>query len=552
MPSSTQRSHALRLIREVLGRLGWRYKIYVPAVALVSMVFLLPPRLLQFFTGETQGLGESSGSDFVRTLVIFGALIAICLWGAIFLTGLMREWLRLTISVGLRRDSLKALHRTRIEAMDETHRGDWMTRVTSDLRNCEDFLSDSIPNQIQALTLALGSAVLFFFHSGPIALIPCAAAVILAVFNARVQQRMAPVLQENRELEGEVFQSLMENYEGLRTVRSSGGESQNLARLDRTLDRIFAAGMRIMRRMAALMGLNEFASQLVVTIALTVVAMALHGGEMTVESVLVYPFFINVFLSNARDLAAAAFDWNRFFIEGGRLASVLYGDGQLDEIDAGDEQKVDGDQLVVRGLVVGYGEAEPVIDGLDLSVGVGEVVAVMGASGCGKSTLLECLAGLRQPRGGKFEIGGEGVGHMPLNFASYVEQRPYLFLGTVRENLLLGNEMAISDEEIMGALDTVGLAKTIRERGGLDTVLNDRGLNMSEGQRYRLSLCRALLAGRRFLFLDEPFAALDKESIASVVEVIRSAKKNHIGVIVVTHVEPDGLPVDQIIRLGSL
>lgn len=542
-----QRALSFRLIREVLGKLGWCYKLYIPALALISMIFLLPPRLLQFFTAETQGIGETSATEFVRMLVFFGIAVALCLWVAVFLTGVLREWFRLTISVGLRRDSLDALHRTRIEALDDAHRGDWMTRVTSDLHNCEDFLSDSIPQQIQALMLALGSAVLFLIHSGPIALIPCGAAVVLAILNAKVQQKMAPVLRENRELEGEIFQSLMENYEGLRTVRSSGGEAQNMARLEGSLARLFAAGMRIMKTMAALMGLNEFASQIVVTIALTAVAIALQGGDLTAEAVLVYPFFINVFLGNARDLAAAAFDWNRFFIEGGRLASVLYG---ADE-GGGDEVLPEGvDSISAKGLEIGYGDGPAVIEAMDFCVESGELVAVMGASGCGKSTLLECLAGLRQARAGVFEIGDQMIARPPVRLSSFVEQRPYLFLGTVRENLLLGID-GVGDGEVWAALAMVDLREVIEQRGGLDAVLNDRGLNMSEGQRYRLTLCRALLAGRGFLLLDEPFAALDDGSIGSVIRAMQAQRDAGVGVVVVTHVLPDGLRADRCVDLSE-
>ena len=548
-PAPMHHAQSFRLIREALARLGWRYKLCIPLLALLSTVFLLPPRLLQFFTGGAQNLGATPADEFVRMLVIFGIAVALCLWLTIFLTGMIQEWLRLKISVVLRRDSLEALHRTRIEVLDGAHRGDWMTRVTSDLRNCEDFLSDSIPQQIQALTLALGSAVLFFVYSGPIALIPCAAALVLAAVNARVQQRMAPVLRENRELEGEIFQSLIENYEGLRTIRSSGGEAQNLVRLDHSLQRLFSAGMRIMRSMAALMGLNEFASQVVVTLVLTAVAIALGDGEVSAEAILVYPFFINVFLSNVRDLAAAAFDWNRFFIEGGRLASVLYGDERLPRGD-GAELPQASESISLRGLEIGYGDAPAVISGMDLSIDAGELVAVMGASGSGKSTLLECLAGLRSPRAGEFLIDGNPVDCPPVHLASFVEQRPYLFVGSVRENLLLGNtDPACDGEEIWRALETVDLRRLIEGRGGLDAVLSDRGLNLSEGQRYRLSLCRALLAGRRFLLLDEPFAALDDDSITSVITAIEAQRQAGVGIVLVTHVLPGQLRPDRRVSL---
>lgn len=546
---SMPHAESVRLVREVLAKLGWRYRFCILSLALLSLVFLLPPKLLQFFAGETQSLRATPADEFVRLLIFFGVAIALCLWLTIFLTGVIQEWLRLTISIGLRRDSLEALHRTRIEVLDGAHRGDWMTRLTSDLRNCEDFLSESIPQQIQALALAVGSAVLFFVYSGPIALIPCVAAVVLAAANAHVQQRVAPVLRENRELEGEIFQSLMENYEGLRTIRSSGGEAQSLARLEQCLQRLYSAGMRIIRTMAALMGLNEFASQIVVTVVLTAVAIALGDGRVSAEAILVYPFFINVFLSNVRDLAAATFDWNRFFIEGGRLARVLYGGDQLPPCDGGGAGQA-SESISVQDLELGYSDGPAVISGMDFSVRAGELVAVMGASGSGKSTLLECLAGLRSPRAGRFLVDGKSVERLPVRAASFVEQRPYLFVGTVRENLLLGRTGgALADDQVWQALEMVDLGRLVEARGGLDTVLGDRGLDLSEGQRYRMSLCRALLAGRKFLLLDEPFAALDDDSIASVIGAVRAQLRSGVGVVLVTHVLPGQLRADRRVLL---
>ena len=551
---------SLRLIREVLANLGWRYKAYVPLVIGLSTIFLLPPRFLQFFTAGTEGISDISGADFLRLLVVFGIAVALCLWLAIFFTGLLREWLRLTVSNGLRRDVVNSLHRTRIEALDSAHRGDWMTRVTSDLHNCEGFLTDSIPGQIQSLTLAFGSAVLFYWHSGPVALIPCAAAVVLALINARVQRRMAPILRRTRELEGEIFQSLMENYEGLRTVRSCRGEAQSLARIDGQLSKLYSAGMRIIRRMAALMGLNELAAQLVVTLCLSVVAFAVSGGELTAESVLVYPFFIMVFLNSAKDLAAATYDWNRFFIEGGRLATVLYHEGSKRQDDAELFSGLSPENRCVRisgkGIDIGYSGHPAVIADVEFDLRSGETLVVMGPSGCGKSTLLECIAGLRAPRGGgfEFELAEGGVNEFPaapVFFTALVEQRPYLFVGSIRDNLLLGCAgEEIADEIIWEALKTVDLQAVIESRGGLDAVLTDRGLNWSEGQRYRLTLCRALLANRSFLLFDEPFAALDDESIKGVVKAIRAQRARGAGVVVATHVLPPGLEADRTLALS--
>ncbi|MDB4527187.1 ATP-binding cassette domain-containing protein [bacterium] len=180
------------------------------------------------------------------------------------------------------------------------------------------------------------------------------------------------------------------------------------------------------------------------------------------------------------------------------------------------------------------------------------MIAVMGPSVCGKSTLLECLSGLRAPRAGSFTMGGETHDTAPIFAASFVEQRPYLFVGSVKENLLLGNRRhGMEDSEIWSALETVDLAETIKQRGGVNTVLTNRGLNLSEGQRYRLTLCRALLARRPFLFLDEPFAALDKDSISSVVRAVEWQRQTNAGAVIMTHVLPDDLRPDRVVTFAN-
>ena len=264
----------MRLIREVTGTIGWKYKLYIPASVAISLVFLLPPQLLKYFVSGTEKLTTATAADLTQNILIFGAIIAVCLWFGIFLSSLLREWLRLTVSVSLRRNILKSLQRTKIEALDTAGRGEWLTRMTSDLRNCERFVSDSIPDQVRNLTMMTGVAVMFFIQSGAIALIPIVAAALLFWLNVYVQKRMAPVLGKVRMLEGNIFQQMIESFEGLKTIRSYGGESATARKVDGGLNKLFDSGLHIIRRMGALMGVNELASQLVITIILTTITIA--------------------------------------------------------------------------------------------------------------------------------------------------------------------------------------------------------------------------------------------------------------------------------------
>ncbi len=546
------RHYSFRLIRDLVGDLGWRYRLYLPAALLISTLFLLPPRLLQFFTEESRTLNEINAREFLTQFLIFGAAIALAMWLSIFLGSLLGEWLRLSISMRLREKVLRSLHQTRLETLDSAQRGDWLTRMTSDLRNCEFFLADAIPEQLEQLVILVGAAILFLLYSGPIALVPCVFALGLAWFNVHIQHRMGPHLAEARQQEGTIFQNLIESFEGIRTIRSYRGEALVTSRLRASLEHLYRVSMRIIRRMGGLMGSNELASQLVITACLTLVSWSLIQGELTPTDVLVYPFYITLFLNSAKTLVNGAYEWNRFFIEGGRLAAICYDD--TTHVPLALELTVDliqATRIDATNLAGSYPET-PLVSGFDLTLEGGQIVALVGPSGCGKSTLLEVMAGLRTPDEGRFTLQtskGERqeLGTLPVALGGYVEQRPYLFNGSFRENLSLGlnpDETAISD-----ALTKLQLSGLVESRGGLEAPISDRGQNLSEGQRYRLALARGFLAERPFLLLDEPFAALDEDTVQRVIGALHRVRDGGTGILLVTHLLPPELELDETIRM---
>ena len=552
------RQHCFRLIREVMGRLGWRYKLWIPAAMLLSAIHLLPPRFLLFFTEGSQNLSETGADDFIKMLLVFGVAVGVCQWIALVFDSILSEWLRLVVSIRMKRDAVESLGRTRIDALDSAERGDWMTRLSSDVYNAEEFMTASLPEQISNLTIVIGSAALFFYYTGPIAFIPLGAAFFLGWFNIVVQRKMGPVLGHARQLEGGVFQSMIETFEGLRTIRSYGGQEYSSRKIGKQLDEVYSTGMKITKSMAFLIGVTEFVGQLVVTGVLTLVAFKIVGKEITASEALYYPFYMTLFLGSAKGLVGSAYDWNRFFIEGGRLASLLYDEDNKDA----DPKEVFGDfeseiseiaKFSAIGVDIAYGENPPVVKDQDLALARGEIVALMGESGCGKSTMTESFAGLRRANAGTFTAtlkNGETrkFPQAPTFLGAFVEQQPYLFVGTVRDNITLGAE-EISDEEVWSALKEVGLEEMIQHRGGLDHVLTDRGRNLSVGQQYRLALCRALVCGRPFLLMDEPFAALDIESVDLVVKAMQEEKERGTGILLITHLLPENLDADRVITM---
>ncbi|MFE4617949.1 thiol reductant ABC exporter subunit CydD [Streptomyces sp. NPDC056747] len=187
-----------------------------------------------------------------------------------------------------------------------------------------------------------------------------------------------------------------------------------------------------------------------------------------------------------------------------------------------DSVRLELDRVTVRHP----GRAEPALDAATLTVEPGETVALVGPSGVGKSTLLDVVLGFVAPEeGGSVRVGGEDLAALDLEAwrsrIAWVPQRPYLFAGTIAENVRLACPDA-SDEAVREALRDAGADGFVMGLPeGLDTPLGEDGAGLSAGQRQRLALARAFLADRPLLLLDEPTAALDGETEAGVVDAVR-------------------------------
>ncbi|MEV8335349.1 thiol reductant ABC exporter subunit CydD [Streptomyces niveus] len=212
-------------------------------------------------------------------------------------------------------------------------------------------------------------------------------------------------------------------------------------------------------------------------------------------------------------------------------------------------------RLELEGVTVRHeGRAEPSLDAATLVVEPGETVALVGPSGSGKTTLLNVLLGFTAPTEGRVRVGGTDLSDLDLDRwrerIAWVPQHPYLFAGTIAENVRLARPDA-DDAAVTRALRDAGAYDFVTALPlGADTPLGEDGTGLSAGQRQRLALARAFLADRPLLLLDEPTAALDGETEATLVPTIRRLATGRT-VLLVIH-RPALLSVaDRVVEVGG-
>ena len=193
--------------------------------------------------------------------------------------------------------------------------------------------------------------------------------------------------------------------------------------------------------------------------------------------------------------------------------------------------------MVCKGLHFGYEADREILKGIDFSVRPGDFAALVGESGCGKSTLAAILMGRIRGFRGELTIGGISIldiGEEALAAnITYVGHQSYLFRGTIRDTLKMGNAEA-TDTDFWRVLEQVKLADFLREQQGLNTQLEENGVNFSGGQRQRLAVARALLHDTPIYIFDEATSNIDIESENAIMEQIKELARNKT-VILISH-----------------
>ena len=323
--------------------------------------------------------------------------------------------------------------------------------------------------------------------------------------------------------------SLTETVEGARTVEALGLGQERRRRIDRDI-----AGSYSAEKYTLFLRTVFFPSVEVAYLIPTVATLLFGGwlytqGSVSLGDVTAATLYVQMLIDPVDRIVSIL---DELQVGAASLARLL-GVAQVPDDRTATGREPQGEQIDADDVRFAYVEGRDVLHGVDLSVGVGERIAMVGPSGAGKSTLGRLLAGIHPPRTGSVTVGGVGLTELPLTdlrgHVALVTQEHHVFVGTLRDNLALAlpdDAGPADDETLLRALAAVDAREWVGELPeGLDTVVGSGGRALTPPQAQQVALARLVLADPHTLVLDEATSLIDpraarhlERSLAAVLE----------------------------------
>lgn len=450
-----------------------------------------------------------------QTLILYGALWLLATAGLLVASAL-RTYLDERLALRLRQQLYTHRQELSIAFSGREHSGRTMSLFLNDIPAMAGLFSTLLTGIVgTACTVVLGVVVMLSLNP-PLAVAAGVIPPVVAGVAWLVMRPLRPAMRWAQEKAAELTEQFQESLAGMREIVAFGRQQAMEARFVATLRELLRLRMRV-----TLMDTGMQTGQLLLSLAITTVVFGYGGylvieGRTTLGTVLAMRALFGLIFQPASQLASMVSATQKALGASDRVYAAL---------DAAPEVREPSEAVVpaqVAGAVefdavrFGYQPGYEVLRDVSFAVAPGELVALVGPSGAGKSTLLSLLARFYDPSSGSIALDGVDLREWSLaalrGTIGVVFQDSFLFASTVRENIAFGRPDA-DDAAIERAARQAQAWEFIAELPhGLETQMGERGIRLSEGQKQRIAIARALLRDPRILILDEPTSALDARS----------------------------------------
>ena len=514
-----------RVLSGVLGNAMARFFDLMPFVAIGLAV--------DYFTGGALS-GPQIIQDFVTSFggdpaIGYGVLIFLGFFCLAIFQGISEySWQTLGYKIqhDLRMDATRSLIAMEASYYDMRQTGQIMSVLSSDVNQLEDVVSDSSTSIIRIVVTFLTAFLILVFMSWKLAIVLFGPIILIVPivywFSTSVQRKY----RKQRESTGDITAVLENLISGIAVVQAYNAEAWEAKRVERE------SGSYKEQAMEASKDRNRFVPMIYVVAGIAFGLLVTAGGWLAKEGEITTGQLVTFLLISTR-MTMPMFIFGILVNQlqrGEAAARRVFAAIDLEPtiVDADDATALLGpiESIEFKNVHFTYpNTSTKVLSGISFSVAGGQFLGVMGHTGAGKTTILKLLMRYYVPDSGEVLINGNDINNYTLESVrdaiGFVSQDPFLFYGTIRDNVRYNQEA--TDEDLSIALELAGALEFVKElEDGMETMVGDRGAKLSGGQRARVSLARALLKKPSLLILDEASSALDAETERRIQENLLS------------------------------
>jgi ATP-binding cassette subfamily B protein len=481
---------------------------------------LIPPYIQkQLVDGITSKSLETSG--LLQWMALWLG-IALAGSGLQIFNGRLMTYLATHISKDLRASTYRAIEYLSMKYFDRKPVGAIASRVTQDTDRVWHFLVDGFPFFITNSLMALGVIGFLFSIDAVLAAAILVPIPFILLISVRYWKPISNMFFKVSQRMARLHMQLNESLSGIRVVKAFVSEDREFKRFDERNKAWQQAAMQADQKWYTAFGMMTFAASLGALINWTVGGMFVLQGRLTLgEFIMVNSLLIMVY--GPMQWFAQVNNWfSRAMAGAERIFEVM---DMTPESNRELERTLDirGD-VTFDAVRFGYDKSNPVLKNMSFDVKAGEMIGFVGRSGAGKSSTINLICRFYEPDGGRILV--DGVPLNEINIANYrgqigiVLQEPFLFNGTIAENIAYGKPDASLEEIMVAARAANAHDFIVSKPDGYDSIVGERGVQLSGGEKQRISIARAILHNPRILILDEATSSVDVETERQIQEAI--------------------------------